>query len=251
VRRQAIVLIGSAALLVASTTAGAAPPPDKSDLRRACASLDIASASNIGRVARALRRSPQKAAKSLGRRLADAQRYVESTIQWCEDEGLLTAGAPASTTTTAAPTGLGEPRTSGGITVTVKSVTTAPELTYARGVNEHNVGDTYPAEPGGTYIVVATDLTNNTSGRIDLTCGYAVDAKLVDALGRRYDPVQDLAWLFGDNPECNNGPNPGFTVPMTWAYSVPTGTKVKAFEFEDVTNFDEKQPVQRVPLGVS
>jgi hypothetical protein len=132
----------------------------------------------------------------------------------------------------------------------VHEVTTSPQLSFARAVNEHNVGDGVPAAAGGRFVIVRTDVTNNATTSIDLTCGYPVATKLVDSHGRRYDPVHDLAWVLPNNPECNANTNPGFTVPMTWAYLVPSNAKVIGFEFQDVTDFKSRQPTTSIALDV-
>ncbi len=168
---------------------------------------------------------------------------VQSAKSWCT--GSTAAGS--STPTNGGPNA----KTSGGITVVVQHVSQADHLTYASAVNEHNVGDVVPAGPGATYVIVQTQLTNNSSGGIDLTCSAPVTTKLIDAAGRSYDRIDtDLAELLPNQPACNASTNPGFTVPMAWAYKVPTGTLIKFFQFQDTTDFNKEQAPARVPVTV-
>lgn len=155
-----------------------------------------------------------------------------------------------SSTTASSPLGnrVGQETTSGGITLTVQSVKRAGVLQYQQDVNEHSKGDPVPATAGGEYVVVQTQLTNNTRQTIDLTCSGPVGAKLIDAQGREFSEIDDLDSLLPGNPECNANTNPGFSVPMTWAFIVPIGTPATAFEFQDQSDSANNAPAARVQL---
>ena len=57
---------------------------------------------------------------------------------------------------------------------------------------------TVSARHGGRYVFVRTGLHNDTSGRIDLTCGFLVDAKQFDTEARSFDPIDGLSQIRGN-----------------------------------------------------
>jgi hypothetical protein len=127
---------------------------------------------------------------------------------------------------------------SGGIEVSVSSAATKPTLDYVGGNYsadspnaEHR---TVEAPQGGHYVYVESEVLNEDTEGIDLTCGYPLKVKLRGAEGRRFDPVENLFEVKG-NPECNEQLQPGFSHPMTWIFLVPPSAEVEALEFTDET----------------
>lgn len=127
-----------------------------------------------------------------------------------------------------------------GATVTVESVQETPSIE----LNESGFrpGSGYEsftrtdAGPGAKYVVVRTRVTNDSTTSFDLTCSLPVSTKMLDARGRQFDAIDSLYQL-RDNPECNDGLQPGFGAPMTWAYRLPADAVVTGWSFEEVTNF--------------
>ena len=126
---------------------------------------------------------------------------------------------------------------SGGIKLKVVSTRSARSLQMLDDYGEPT--RTLRAKQGGRYVVVKTRLTNDAARGIDLTCSYEVDAKLLDAEDRQFDPIDSLYEVPG-NPECNEMLQPGFKTTMTWVYLVSPGSDITTFAFVDVTDPDEE-----------
>lgn len=161
--------------------------------------------------------------------------------------------SPTSTQTPQPSDDLGKSVSSGGIVLKVVDVRASKTLTYQGGVQSDLTPDaetrTVRAKQGGSYVYVKTKLTNKTKAGIDLTCGFPVDAKLIDDQGRQFSPDDGISQLAG-NPDCNDMLQPGFRTVMTWVYLVPPGARLSTFNFADVTNFNAppKDPgVVRLP----
>lgn len=187
---------------------------------------------------------------SLGRRAerAVAAEELDRLRGQLRAGAVLPTAAPFSATPSESPSGIttesaiGQPFVSGGITLVVNEAFRVPSLKYERAVNQHEVGEPVPPPPGGEFVVVKTTVTNNASEALDLTCSYDVATKLVDVAGKRYDAVDDLAWVLPNNPECNASLNPGFSSSMTWAYAVSQGTAIRGLSFQDVVDFSQREP---------
>lgn len=148
---------------------------------------------------------------------------------------------------------LGKTFASGGIKLKVLSVRASRTLQYEGGTQSEQTPNaetrTIKAKQGGRYVYVKTRLTNDTSGGIDLTCSFPVDAKAVDDEGRQFDPDDGLSQIKG-NPACNDMVQPGFKTTMTWVYLVPPGATVTQFAFSDVSDVNappEEPAVIAVP----
>jgi hypothetical protein len=140
---------------------------------------------------------------------------------------------------------------SGGIEIRVLKVYALSSLRYEGGTQSELTPDAQPrrvtAPQGGRYVYVRAIVKNNTSAGIDLTCGYPVDAKLIDAAGRAFDPDSGLYQLAG-NPGCNDLVQPGFRAAMRWVYLVPRGAVATEFEFSDVSDIGSPAAVAAIPL---
>jgi hypothetical protein len=154
----------------------------------------------------------------------------------------VTSEQPATPTETEQSTednDLRQPLTSGGITVNVLGVRAGQTLRYEGGTQSDVTPDAEPrivkAKQDRRYVYIKSRLTNDTSSGIDLTCGYAVDAKAIDEKDRQFDAVEGLSQLRG-NPGCNEMLQPGLNTSMMWVYLVPSSATVTAFAFADVTD---------------
>lgn len=146
------------------------------------------------------------------------------------------------------------PAKSGGIEVAVTDAYAKPTVSYEGGTDDSRVtpnGEprTVNAPQDGRYIYVDATVTNETSDGLDLTCGYPMEVKLVEASGRRrFDPVEGLDLVKG-NPACNAQLQPGFKDSMTWVFLVPPGAEVDAFRFRDTTNLNKEQPPAEIAVS--
>lgn len=104
-----------------------------------------------------------------------------------------------------------------------------------------------PAKAGASYMILTTRVTNNTKKGLDLTCGGPVQITVYNDQEQEYTPVEDLYQIKG-NPECNSQLGPGFSAPMTWAFLVPTGSKMIAAGFYNINDFDA---VNREPTFIA
>lgn len=166
-------------------------------------------------------------------------------VSCSSEEAAPSSPTPVGASTTTSPAvklpGLGEAVVADGVTLTVVDLsesTTTPFL--ENGVKaEAAATETRTAEPGAKFVSVTTEVENTGPDSWDLTCGFAVQAKLFDAEDRQYDPVENLDRVPG-NPECNDHLNPGMKDQMTWIYEVPEATKDEKFGFADPeTHYDD------------
>ncbi len=139
------------------------------------------------------------------------------------------------------PGGIGDAVESDGILLTVKDVTEGASIDYLeQGVKADRAStETLDAVAGGKLVTVTTEVENTGTEAWDLTCGFSIQAKLVDDQGRHFQPVESLYRIPG-NPECNEQTNPGFTKTMKWAFEVPETAKGFALGFADPKiNYDK------------
>lgn len=92
------------------------------------------------------------------------------------------------------------------------------------------------AGTGARFVLVATRVLNDAKKSMDLTCGLAIQTFLIDERDRMFDPIPHLDEFEG-NPECNFALQPGFEHDMTWIFRVPEAARIRAFQFEDFTEF--------------
>lgn len=94
-----------------------------------------------------------------------------------------------------------------------------------------------PAKAGAEYVILTTQVTNNTKKGLDLTCGGPVQIRVYNEQQQEYTPVDDLYQIKG-NPECNASLDPGFSAPMTWAFQVPAKSSIIAASFYNINDFE-------------
>ncbi len=145
------------------------------------------------------------------------------------------------------------PVKSGGIEVAVTDAYAKQAVSYEGGTIDSRVtpnGEprTVRAPQGGSYVYVETNVMNDSSEGLDLTCGYPMEVKLVEASGRRFDPVEGLDLVKG-NPACNAQLQPGFRDGMTWVFLVPPDAEVNAFRFRDTTDLSKEQPPAEIAVS--
>jgi hypothetical protein len=147
-------------------------------------------------------------------------------------------GKSGTTTSPAAPPGMGVPVKGDGATITVTGAYTTDHIDmYTDG--SWNASEGRPATPtrardGGRYVVVETTVRNDTSSDMDLTChstGDYVDAVLRTESDAIYQPIDSLYKIPG-NPECNHNLGSGFDTPMTWAFLIPDGRTPESLLFK-------------------
>lgn len=158
---------------------------------------------------------------------------------------------PEATTESRAPatdaSDVGKTKTSGGIQITLLKVTSSRKLTYEGGTIDAEVTPkgnavSRTAPQGGRYVYLRTQVTNKTSGGIDITCSGPIGASVYTDDRTQYDPVPSQ-YLIGDNPGCNQQLQPGFKDTMTWVFLVAGGVQATSFGFHDLTNPDtESEP---------
>lgn len=137
--------------------------------------------------------------------------------------------------------GKGDPVASDGIVLTVTDVTEGPSIDYLeRGVSaEAAATELLDATEGGKFVTVTTTVENTGTQAWDLTCGFAIQAELVDDQGRHFQPIDSLYRIPG-NPECSDKTNPGFTETMKWSFEVPDAAKGFKLGFADPNiNYDK------------
>ncbi|CAM4039686.1 DUF4352 domain-containing protein [Corynebacterium frankenforstense] len=169
--------------------------------------------------------------------------------------------APAeSETESSAPAGhsVGEMVEAEGVALRVDAVTETDKIEL---LSDHSTADpnvTEKVREGGKYVVVDTTVRNDDTQDMDLTCGFAVQAKLVTEPAAEYGPEDSLYRVPG-NPECNDNLGPGFDTTMTWVFVVPKDRKVTAlgfanpeYSFDDLTyisidGIDSERPKGKGP----
>lgn len=160
-----------------------------------------------------------------------------------------TAEATESTSPTPTPTPtpslkiykLNEPADHDGLIIKVKqakiSRTLLMNTSQYRPETDMATFEEVPAKAGATYMILTTQVTNNTKKGLDLTCGGPVQITVYNDQEQEYTPVEDLYQIKG-NPECNSQLGPGFSAPMTWAFLVPAGSKMIAAGFYNINDFN-------------
>lgn len=132
---------------------------------------------------------------------------------------------------------IGDTQTHGGATVTL--IDAEASRTLERNTSGHREGSGYEtfevveADQGGRFVIATTEVQNDGSSSMDLTCSLPIMAKVVDAQGREFDTVKSLYELRG-NPECNDQLQPGFSSEMTYAFLVPEGADIRGIYFQDL-----------------
>jgi hypothetical protein len=135
------------------------------------------------------------------------------------------------------PAEVGQVVSNGGITLTVTGarVVESVEMNES-GFRPGSGYETYTAtqpQQGAKFVMIQTRIFNSGKSSIDLTCSRPVDTKLIDALDREFDPIDDLYKIKG-NPECNYHLQPGFEAEMTYVHLVPETATIAAWSFEDI-----------------
>jgi hypothetical protein len=163
---------------------------------------------------------------------------------------------PAQTTTTATTTATttkpprdAKTATSGGITLRVLFVRTAPTVNFLP--TDRSTPDAQPptrkAKRSEHFVYVATRVTNHTRVGLDLSCGVPVRTVLVDSRNHTFEPIKGLSQLRG-NPRCNAQLQPGSSDRMTWVFLAPRSTVLNALAFTDFTDTRKPAPFQQIPL---
>lgn len=96
-------------------------------------------------------------------------------------------------------------------------------------------------------MLLTTQVTNNSKKGLDLTCGGPVQIRVYNDKEQEYSPVDDLYQIKG-NPECNSRLDPGFSASMTWAFLVPSTSKMIAASFY---NINDLATVTREPTFIA
>ena len=160
---------------------------------------------------------------------------VEVSDSTSSEDNHITSSQPAPTVK------MGEKAESDGLELVVQSFTKSPSIElYAEGVKRGSSPDeTVEARAGGKFVIVSTEVTNETTQAIDLTCGFDAQAELGDADERHYEPIDNL-YRVKNTPDCNEYLNPGFSTPMTWVFEVPEDTDPKYLYFANPeTRYDD------------
>lgn len=145
---------------------------------------------------------------------------------------------------------LGEKAVSGGATLVITSVHRAPSLdvcpdNYKCGFRPN---ETLNARDGGEFIVLESEIENNSQRPMDLTCGLPIANSLFNIEEQAYTAINEL-YRIPDNPECNEQLQPGFTDNMNWVYEVPAGTELGYFEFSEINNVDMEGDTAYIDLS--
>jgi serine/threonine-protein kinase len=149
-----------------------------------------------------------------------------------------TAAAPPPAPTSPAPdpgasapvVPVGQAVRDGGVEITV---------TAARSADAVDIGNDYsgyvptPAGRDARYVVVEATVRNDTARSISPGCGGGVSTAVLDDRDRRFDPITQTSQLRGNTAACFPALQPGFTVPVTWAFTVPARAHVTRFAFRD------------------
>lgn len=137
--------------------------------------------------------------------------------------------------------GMGDAVDSEGVRLTVTDVTESESIDLMENWSEgeRSATELLAAQTGGKLVSVTTTVENTGTEAWDLTCGFSIQAELVDEQGRHFQPIDDLYKIPG-NPGCNEQTNPGFTKTMKWAFEVPQGAKGFKLGFADpIINYDK------------
>lgn len=145
---------------------------------------------------------------------------------------------------------LGEKAVSGGAALVITSVHRTPSLeicpeNYQCGFRPN---ETLNAREGGEFIVLESEIENNSKRPMDLTCGLPIANSLFNNEKQAYTTVSEL-YRIPDNPECNEQLQPGFTDIMNWVYEVPAGTELGYFEFSEINNVDMEGDTAYIDLS--
>lgn len=168
-----------------------------------------------------------------------------STAQSSETDAAASMTNPMKQTTspaTSAPPAaaqVGQAVTNGGVTLTVTSAAAVPTIAMNQAMTDNTSPyakfAAVPPPAGAKYVAVTVHVTNNSQVSMDLTCGYPIANKLVNAQQQQYDAIEDLYKLKG-NPKCNNNLQPGFSSDMTYVYAVPATSQIVGWGFADATD---------------
>ena len=147
---------------------------------------------------------------------------------------------------------VGQPITNGGVTLTVTSAVSVPTISMNQAMTDNNspyakFADV-PPPPGAKYVAVTVHVTNNSQTSMDLTCGYPIANKLVNAQQQQYDTIEDLYKLKG-NPLCNRNLQPGFASDMTYVYAVPADSQIVGWGFADATDINVQHDFSAVAFS--
>ncbi|MHA6631773.1 hypothetical protein ACU61A_40595 [Pseudonocardia sichuanensis] len=148
---------------------------------------------------------------------------------------------------------VGQAVSNGGITLTVTGARVVEsvemnESNFRPGSGYETYMETRPQQ-GAKFVMIQARIFNSGKSSIDLTCSWPVDAKLIDALDREFDPIDDLYKIKG-NPECNHQLQPGFEAEMTYVHLVPETATIAAWSFRDTAELGSTGPATLVRVEV-
>ncbi|TQM11155.1 DUF4352 domain-containing protein [Pseudonocardia kunmingensis] len=148
---------------------------------------------------------------------------------------------------------VGQAVSNGGITLTVTGARVVEsvemnESNFRPGSGYETYTETRPQQ-GAKFVMIQTRIFNSGKSSVDLTCSWPVDAKLIDALDREFDPIDDLYKLKG-NPECNYQLQPGFEAEMTYVHLVPEAATITAWSFRGTAELGSTGPATLVRVEV-
>ncbi|MGP3999313.1 hypothetical protein [Streptomyces sp. 8N706] len=147
-----------------------------------------------------------------------------------------TVAATASSSPSPSPAAgfkVGEEARNGGAVVKISRIHEVDGITMDGGTKRAGAEEKYV----GLEVVVF----NDTKASMDLTCSLPIANSLIDDQGRRYDAIGDLYEIPG-NPECNEQLRPGSKDEMVFAYRVPKGATITAWEFSESGLESDREP---------
>ncbi|MEA2479742.1 MAG: hypothetical protein QOJ07_1664, partial [Thermoleophilaceae bacterium] len=121
---------------------------------------------------------------------------------------------------------LGQTGTDEGIDFTVKSIQQVKRVTR----NQFGGSPPLRARGGGTLVRAAVDIHNGTQAGADPFCG-GTSAHLVDDRGHRYETVDNLFEVTGNDAICSGAGTPaGADASVTLVFRLPRGRSIGALE---------------------
>jgi hypothetical protein len=132
----------------------------------------------------------------------------------------------------------------GGITLTVTKVEIAETIPMNRSgyaADDRFAKFTHERpEKGGKFLRVDTLVENTSNASIDLTCNWMIEAKAVDSKEREFDEIDDLSDL-ENNPQCDDGVQPGLKADMSYVYLLPEDADATGFKLRQVNGQTETE----------
>lgn len=136
---------------------------------------------------------------------------------------------------------IGQELVNGGVTLKVLNTEVVDSIQMNRSGYVDAKDTDYSIEKpskGGKFVRVDTLIKNMGDASMDLTCGWAIENRLLDSSERSFDPIDELYMLRG-NPECNANLQPGFESEMSYIYMIPENASTETFSFRDTSNESE------------